>query len=137
MKSHRFKGKTKSKGEKEVFDLLRKGFPTFIMYANYPYNRLVKTTKNLRADVYIKTLNTVIEYQGEHHFAPVYYGKKEEEVFKAQRAFEERQQLDELKRQLLKEGGVLLIEIPHYKWKKMDKKEKIEYLYDELANKDI
>ena len=134
MKSQRFKEVTRSKGEKGVFSLLKAMFPTFIMYANYPYNKITKTTKTFRADIYIKTLNAVIEYQGEHHYAPVYYGKSEKEIFEAQRAFEERQRLDEEKKHLLEESGVLLIEIPHYKWNKMDKKEKMEYLYDELAN---
>jgi len=88
---------------------------------------------HLRADIYLATFSTAWEFQGAHHYAPVYYGKGEEDIFKAQRTFEEIQKTDKLKKELCEERGVRLVAIPHYEWEKLktddDKK---SYLLERL-----
>ncbi len=60
----------------------------------------------MELDGYCEKLELAFEYQGEQHY-------KQHELFHKDATFEERQQLDELKRRLCKEHNIVLIEVPY------------------------
>ena len=59
---------------------------------------------HLRCDFYLLKYNTVIEYNGRQHYEVI-------EHFGGKSGFERGQKRDELKRKLLKENNVTLIEV--------------------------
>lgn len=62
-------------------------------------------------DFYIKDLNLIIEYDGEHHFQPVRFGGMSEE--KAIENFIKTKENDEIKNQYCKDNGIDLLRIPY------------------------
>ena len=60
----------------------------------------------MELDGYCKELNLAFEYHGEQHF-------KKHRFFHTRQSFEDRKLSDKLKRELCKEHGVILIEIPY------------------------
>ncbi|MGG0240756.1 hypothetical protein [Bacillus rhizoplanae] len=89
--------KTKWKNEVELFKLVVKHYPDAIF--QYRADWLDKQS----LDVYIPSLKTAIEFQGQQHYEPV-------EFFGGEDAFLYRQKLDALKKEKCKENKVKLIE---------------------------
>jgi len=75
-----------------------------------------KWLKGLQLDGYNEDLKLAFEYNGKQHYKLIPYFHKSIKIFKSQ------QQRDKLKRNILKEKGVLLIDIPYiYNHQKEDK----------------
>jgi len=123
-----------SKGESEVYNLLRKILPTAVMWTEYPYYQFTNTiNRKLKADVFIQSFSIAVEFQGELHYKAVDFGKDEKSAFEAKRAFEERQKLDEEKRRLTKESNIKLLEIDYKEWKNLKtESNKIKWLQDSI-----
>jgi hypothetical protein len=122
--------RSSSKGEKDLYNILKLIYPLHLTYSEYPYAEFCGTDNNrLRADIYDKTAMTVWEMEGEHHFNSVPYGNTEEDIAKAKEQFEERKRLDKLKIKLCEDAGITLIKIDHKEWEKLkDDKEKILFV---------
>lgn len=67
-----------------------------------------KNDKNMYCDFYIKSLNTVIEYDGEQHYKYIEVFHNSYEEFKAQ------QRRDKLKDELLGKNGIRVVRIGYY-----------------------
>ena len=119
MKVNRLKeGRTKSKPESEIYEILAQVFPHAVIYQNYPIWRILgRGNKNLTIDIWIATFRVGIEYQGQQHYQIIFYGNSEEDAFKAKRAFEELKERDDLKIRLFEEAGVPLKHIDYREWK--------------------
>lgn len=94
-----------SHGEKIIISLLDSSC------INYDYPHSFNTLKSdldrvLRYDFYLPDQNTLIEYQGKQHYAPVGY-------FGGLKQFKIQQEHDKLKREYAKKHGYKLIEIPY------------------------
>jgi len=76
---------------------------------SYPIASLTggNTTRNLTVDAYLPALNTMIEYDGEFHFAPGRFSNSEEK-FKRQVTY------DKMKNDYCKKNGITLIRIPYH-----------------------
>jgi Zn finger protein HypA/HybF involved in hydrogenase expression len=97
----------KSKGEKRVSDLLgRLG----ISYEIQKRFAECIADRPLPFDFYLPSYNTLIEYDGEHHFRPTTYGGCNMDV--AIDHFEKTQRNDIIKNQFAKCTGINLIRIP-------------------------
>jgi very-short-patch-repair endonuclease len=71
----------------------------------------IDTKKVLRADFYLTKLNTIVEYDGEQHYHPV-FGEKELTIQK---------QRDSLKNKYCEENNINIIRIPYWKKKSIEK----------------
>lgn len=137
-KNSRFKTqgqrKCTSKGEEDLYRILDGLFPTALKHTEYPYSRFTNTDNNkLMCDIYINSFSIAFEFQGEMHYKPVSWGKTEKDIFEAQRAYEERQTLDKLKRQICAEVDIPLVEIPYFEWKELkNDAEKKDYVLEEI-----
>jgi hypothetical protein len=137
-KNDRFKTQSQrkrtSKGELDLYKILKMLFPLAKIFSEYPYSRFCDTSnEHLRADIYISTFQAVFEYDGNFHTAAVCFGKTEEDIFNAQRAFEESQRIDKLKNQLCESAGVKLVRILYSDWNKLTTdEEKKSYILDRL-----
>ena len=60
-------------------------------------------------DFCISSLNTVIEYDGRHHYEPV-------DIFGGQEQFEIQQKHDKIKNEYCKNNGISILRIPYYKY---------------------
>lgn len=83
-----------------------------------------KTNRRLELDGYCKKIGIAFEYQGKQHYKPIYSNKK---------VFENRQQLDELKRIICHNKGIILIEVPFF----IGCEEMQEYIIGECEKKSI
>ena len=94
--------KPKWKHELSLFHALRKQYPDIL----YQYRPDWLGRQSL--DLYIPSLRTAIEYQGIQHYLPI-------DFFGGEEALAQRQELDQIKKQLCSENGVRLIEWPYDK----------------------
>lgn len=88
---------TKWKHEHSLFHALRKRYPDIL----YQYRPDWLGRQSL--DLYIPSLQTAIEYQGIQHYFPI-------DFFGGEEALAQRQELDQIKKQLCTENDVRLIE---------------------------
>jgi len=67
---------TKSRSQKEIFEVLRELFSGDIVYnyRGFDWLRSDKTGARLEIDIYIKSASVAIEYDGKQHFKPVNFG---------------------------------------------------------------
>jgi len=93
-----------SDGEKAVAYFLRKSLLEFRREWYWPGLINPKTQQPLFFDFYLPALRMVIEYDGPHHFEPV-YGLK---------ALHEQQYRDKLKKQFCKKKKIKLLRIPYH-----------------------
>jgi hypothetical protein len=109
--------KTKSRGELFISNYLKENNIEFIREKS-----ITNIKKGLRFDFYLNKLNTIIEYDGKHHFLPVKYygGEKYLESVKIN---------DEVKNQYCINNNIKLIRIPYTQLKKIP-----EILKKELEN---
>ena len=89
--------KPKWKHELSLFHALRKRYPDIL----YQYRPDWLGRQSL--DLYIPSLQTAIEYQGIQHYLPI-------DFFGGEEALAQRQELDQIKKQLCTENDVRLIE---------------------------
>lgn len=88
--------KVKWKNEVDLFKLVLKHYPDAI------YQYRTEWLEKQSLDIFIPSLRTAIEYQGQQHYEPI-------EFFGGNEAFLYRQKLDELKMEKCKKNGVRLI----------------------------
>lgn len=104
-----------SKGEKAIDAYLSK---QGISYESQHTFCDCKRVFGLPFDFYIPSLNTCIEFDGEHHFMPVRYGNiSEQNALKNHELTKER---DSIKSKYCLDNGIKLIRIPYYKLKDID-----------------
>lgn len=102
------KKRNNKKSEKEVRKLLEYIFPGELFPSVRPsFLRNPETGKNLEIDMYNKSLNLAIEYQGIQHYQFTPHFHKTTDDFISQ------QKRDKLKKELLAHNGIDLIEIPY------------------------
>ena len=89
------------KTEYQIFEICKKYYKDTIHQWRAPFLRSEKGY--LACDIYIPSLNLVIEYQGEQHFHEIPFFDREEN------SFQHRQKLDALKKQLLLENNINLL----------------------------
>ena len=112
-----------SKGELKTSEILTKYKIKFIRQKRF-IDCTNKPTKGIRCvtlpfDFYLPTLNTIIEYDGQQHYVPVW----------GEESFKNLQKLDKIRNQYCKKNGIKLIRIPYTM-----KKEEIEpYILKELG----
>ena len=92
-----------SKGEKQVSELLAKYDLTFDPQKTFEG---LRHKKPLKCDFYVPEINTVIEYQGEHHYGIGRNADRDKHNTIPIR--------DQIKRDFFREKGIHLIEIPYW-----------------------
>lgn len=97
-----------SKGEKTIYDYLVKNNISF--ERGYPLPNC-KYKKQLRVDFYIPDSNTVIEYDGKHHFIPVDFAGRGEKW--AKQEFKEVNKKDFIKTKYCKNNNIKLLRISY------------------------
>lgn len=101
-----------SQGEQRIAEWLLKNGISYVSEKKFD-DCLYK--KHLRFDFYIENSNTVIEYYGEQHYAPVgWYSKNEEE-------FQKMRERDIIKNEYCKQNGIRMIRIPFYDFDNIEK----------------
>ena len=105
-----------SKRHKSVWLELKKQFPKYRIYNEYPYSNVVgpqdyKIDSRLRADIFIKDISATIEVMGEQHYFPVAFGG---DVESARGHFIRQQRRDSIKRELSETFGFVLLELPYF-----------------------
>jgi hypothetical protein len=94
-----------SRGEDKIKSILEKNKICF--HRNYQFDDCVRT-KKLRFDFYLPDLNTIIEYDGEHHFKEnKYFGEGNLEYITIN---------DEIKNKYCLENKIKLIRIPYWEF---------------------
>lgn len=138
-----------SKGHKEVYALLSQMFPNHILAQEYTYynilskaykrsrideevqnNFFLKLGKSLHADIYDLTLDVIYEIQGQQHYEPVMWSKKQTEA-QIREQFQNQLVRDSRKRMIANEADVKLIEIPYYDLVELDE----DYIWNKLNGK--
>ena len=99
-----------SKGESMLSIILKKnGY-------NFEREKKFSKTGQLRFDFYLESpLKTCIEYDGEQHYKPIFWGSKLDTKEKAQNRFEQVKRYDEIKNQYCKDNNIWLIRVPYTK----------------------
>lgn len=113
-------GCIKSKGEEKIKLLLREMEIDFL--SEYSFSSL-KRDKPLRFDIFIPSLNILIEYQGKQHYNPVNFFGGEEQFLK-------QKQNDLMKKEFCFNNNLKLITIPYTDYSKLSK----EYLQERMKN---
>jgi hypothetical protein len=113
------------KKQKRLYKLIKNHFPNAILDYKHPTMRFSKSGAKMEMDVWIPSINTGIEYQDDSHFSPKLYGEK---------AYKACLRRDEEKRQVAKNKGINLIEIPYMDWD--GSKQKIDELVLSLKKKE-
>lgn len=70
----------------------------------------------LKFDIYVDSINTVFEYQGEQHYYPIPFTSNEDVVIKE---FNKGKIRDDIKKKYCKENNIRLIEIPYWEYDDM------------------
>jgi len=98
------------KNQKIILKIIEKRFPNEEIEWDYKHPKLRYKTSNYRMelDVFVRSQNLAIEYQGEQHFFPVPH-------FGGKKGLQKRKSRDQEKRKACKKNGIILIEIP-YTW---------------------
>lgn len=102
---------SESLGEKEISNILIKLGITFereVIFDN------CKNKTYLRFDFFIRCLNILIEFQGRQHYEAIEY-------FGGAKQLEDNQNRDKIKRDFAKSNGYLLLEIPYWEFKNIEK----------------
>ena len=101
------KAENKWKSEEMVYEYTKKLFKkNEVIHQHRPYFLHTKNGQ-MSYDVFVCGENIAIEYQGKQHFEPVeYFGGKEH--------FEEQKKRDQLKQNLSRENGILLIYVNYW-----------------------
>ena len=99
-----------SKGESILNMILRK-------YAyNFEKQKKFQKIGQLRFDFYVDApIKTCIEYDGEQHYKPIFWGSKSDNIESAQNRFEQVKKYDEIKNQYCKDHNIQLIRVPYTK----------------------
>ena len=98
-----------SRGEDKIKSILEENKICF--NRNYQFDDCIRT-KKLRFDFYLPDLNTIIEYDGEHHFKEnKYFGEGNLEYITMN---------DEIKNKYCLENKIKLIRIPYWKFDDME-----------------
>jgi hypothetical protein len=124
-----------SKGEKDLFGILKQMYPLATFWTEYPLSRIIEDCNNdkLRVDIYCSTFGIIWEYDGSFHFDSIPFSSEEEDVFAAKKALEEQKQRDSYKDRLCKDAGIKLVRIPYFEWDELKTdEEKKKYLMDKL-----
>jgi len=117
--------KCQKKNQTLLYNILEKIYPGEELFWDYKHKDLISETsgKRLELDIWIPSLSTGFEYQGQGHYYPQnQYGKKKQKIF------EDTIRRDEEKKKLCKKYNIVLIEIP-YTWN-----QSIEYVRDIIEN---
>jgi len=139
LKSTRFKitpRENASKGHIYLGESLKELFPLNKIFQEYPYDKIIrkgyklynvpedcwdhallKRATRFHADWVVLDLCLIFEWQGEHHFSPIYYNS---ELEKADAAYAARVIVDKKKRYMAQEARFKLLEIPYYYLNKLD-----------------
>jgi len=115
-----------SKGERSISDFLIKnkiGFEREKTFKN------LKFKNPLRFDFYLKDYNTLIEYDGEHHFIPISYGNTESQKKESVKKLKIVNARDEIKNIYADDNGIKLLRIPYWEFNNIE-----EILKKELAS---
>ena len=99
---------SKSVGEEAVENYLIKNNISYIFQYRFPD---CKDKRTLPFDFYLIDLNTCIEFDGQHHFEPIYG----EERFKTTKLH------DNIKNQYCQDNNITLIRIPYWDGHNIDK----------------
>jgi len=151
MKARRFKETPRDSASslhKVVFSLLKEMFPTAVIYQEYPYDKILKSSynlysvpenaynsyylsygKRLRADFYIKTYRSIIEIQGKQHYEPIRWSKGADSWEKAVIRFNAQKRIDHIKKDIANEANCRYIEIDY---KNTDKEAVKEIIWREI-----
>ena len=86
--------------------------------------------RRLPFDIYLKGYNTLIEYQGEQHYRPVYYSSEPKDV--AEQRYKYVRSHDAIKKKYCKEHNITLICFPYWEFENLD-----HYLFNQLAKHHI
>lgn len=103
----------RSKGEERIEQYLIRCGIVFEIQKRIEIKEIKDTKKFLLLDFYLPNYNTVIEYNGEHHYKPVSY-------FGGNDNFEKQKKRDEGLRMYCKEKNINLIEIPYTEYKNIE-----------------
>jgi hypothetical protein len=138
-KSNRFKTPNQkmssSKGEKELYELLKKMWPFVKIYYDYPVNNLTEVEHNIRFDVYVQTYQIAFEFDGTQHTKPVAFGNSEEEIQASLDKFKKQQEFDLYKKMICDDIGIRLVRIPEDEWKSIKTVDgKREYLMERISD---
>jgi len=104
-----YKGRRVSKGEKEVIDILNEYKIKFEQEKTFDKCRSNKNRK-LRFDFFLPDYNLLIEYDGEHHFAPV------NKYRRAKITHRSTVKHDVIKNKFVKEQNINFLRIPHWEF---------------------
>lgn len=86
-----------------------------------------KDQRKLPFDIFIKGTRCLVEYQGEQHYAPIYYSKENKKEAEEKLLYVQKH--DEIKRAFCKDNNYQLIEIPYWEFPELE-----SYLFDKLLS---
>ena len=109
-----YKGKRVSKGEKRIIDFLLSEDIEFIKEKTFIDCRGRNNRNPLRFDFFLPNHNILIEFDGEHHFAPVNKG------WRAKYVHERTKINDDIKNDYIKNKGLGLLRIPYWEFDEID-----------------
>lgn len=96
--------------ETKLFDSLVKDFPELEFIHSYRNRKLLD---RLELDIFSEKYKIAIEYQGEQHYRPL-------EIYGGETRFKKQLELDNLKKEICKNNGILLLEFSYDKNEKQD-----------------
>lgn len=114
-KKRYYKGKRVSKGEKRIIDFLNSYSIKFEKEKTYSDCKGKSRRFPLRFDFLLVDYNILVEYDGEHHYAPINKG------YRAKRVHERTKINDEIKNKYIAQKGIGLLRIPYWEFEQIEK----------------
>jgi hypothetical protein len=109
-----YKGKRVSKGEKRIIDFLNTYNINFEKEKTFVDCRGRNNRFPLRFDFFLIDYNILVEYDGEHHFAPVNKG------YRAKYVHERTKINDKIKDDYIVKNGIGLLRIPYWEFEQIE-----------------
>ena len=106
-----------SKGERKVREYFVKNNIEFEAQKTFA-DLIGDKNKVLPYDFYLPQYNILIEYQGEHHYMPIYYSSRPKDY--CEEKFLQRQEYDRRKREYAESHNITLLENPYWEYDNVD-----------------
>jgi len=139
-----------SKGHLKVLEIIKAIYPYQITYQEYPYSNILKASYKKRkiknahqynyylyrgttlfADIFVYSLNVIVEVNGQQHYEPILWSN-EITIEQARLNFATQQHNDRIKKNIAKEAEATMIIVPYTDLKNVDEAYILERIQNEI-----